>query len=132
MENLRQEKHKTLIFSRSTKILDIIQKVLGSKNFKMARIDGRVTKMSERDNIVCSFQKDPSYDVCLLTTQVGGVGLTLTAADRVVIFDPRYISFSSLTVTESGFLVGILPPIAKQLIALSELDRQGQLLSTGS
>ena len=36
------------------------------------------------------FQQDASVLVFLLTTGVGGVGLTLTAADRVIIVDPAW------------------------------------------
>ncbi|CAK8695580.1 unnamed protein product [Clavelina lepadiformis] len=53
-------------------------------------MDGLVTKTSEREKRVNKFQQDDSYHVFLLTTQVGGVGLTLTAADRVVIYDPSW------------------------------------------
>lgn len=33
------------------------------------------------------FNNDPSIDVLLLTTQVGGLGLNLTGADTVVFFE---------------------------------------------
>ena len=36
------------------------------------------------------FQTDPSIPIFLLTSQVGGLGLTLTAADRVIILDPAW------------------------------------------
>lgn len=40
--------------------------------------------------LVQKFQTRDSYPVFLLTSQVGGLGLTLTAADRVVILDPAW------------------------------------------
>lgn len=36
------------------------------------------------------FNSDPSYFCFLLTTVVGGIGLNLTGADRVVIIDPSW------------------------------------------
>lgn len=36
------------------------------------------------------FQTDERIVVFLLTSQVGGLGLTLTGADRVVIVDPNW------------------------------------------
>ncbi|XP_078482476.1 DNA excision repair protein ERCC-6-like [Ciona intestinalis] len=87
---LREEGHRTLIFSMSRKMLNIIQRILMNLKFKVMRMDGLVTKLSEREKRVKLFQEDSSYDVFLLTTQVGGVGLTLTAADRVVIYDPSW------------------------------------------
>ena len=40
--------------------------------------------------IVDRFQTNTSISVCLLTSRVGGLGLTLTGADRVVIVDPSW------------------------------------------
>lgn len=90
LENLRSEKHRTLIFSQSLKMLDIINRILINRGWNLSRLDGRITKMKDRDAIVKNFQNDESISVCLLTTQVGGVGLTLTAADRVIIYDPSW------------------------------------------
>ena len=49
------------------------------------RIDGSVATAAEREARVRRFQTDPSIPLFLLTSQVGGLGLTLTAADRVII-----------------------------------------------
>lgn len=56
----------------------------GVKSYKWLRIDGEV-KASERQETINTFNNDPTYSVFLLSTQVGGYGLNLTAADRVVI-----------------------------------------------
>lgn len=89
LEQLKREGHRTLVFSQSTRLLDIIQRILMSRNFKLARLDGNV-RMKDRDAIVDTFQNSSTIDVMLLTTGVGGVGLTLTNADRVVIYDPSW------------------------------------------
>lgn len=91
MEDLRENGHRILVFSLSTKMLDIIQKILENRSWNLARLDGRVKDMHKRDGIVRRFQKDETINACLLTSQVGGVGLTLTAADRVIIYDPRLV-----------------------------------------
>lgn len=36
------------------------------------------------------YNSDPSIFVFLLTTRVGGLGVNLTGADRVVIYDPDW------------------------------------------
>jgi hypothetical protein len=46
------------------------------------RLDGSVPA-SSRHALVTMFNNDPSIDVLLLTTQVGGLGLNLTGADTV-------------------------------------------------
>ena len=37
-----------------------------------------------------TFQRRADIPVFLLTSQVGGLGLTLTAADRVIVVDPAW------------------------------------------
>ncbi|XP_033628279.1 DNA excision repair protein ERCC-6-like [Asterias rubens] len=89
LTNLKQEGHKTLVFSKYRKMLDIIEKVLKNQNFQLERIDGKI-KLDDREKRISSFQQNSELSVFLLTTQVGGVGLTLTSADRVVIYDPSW------------------------------------------
>ena len=57
------------------------------------RLDGSISKIHEREAIIDKFAQNHTYSVFLLTTGVGGVGLTLTAADRVVIckFPGNYV-----------------------------------------
>ncbi|XP_032994140.1 DNA excision repair protein ERCC-6-like [Lacerta agilis] len=90
LERLQEEGHRTLVFSHSRKMLDIIEHILTHRCFKLMRIDGTVSHLGERKRRISVFQKSKEYSVFLLTTQVGGVGLTLTAATRVVIFDPSW------------------------------------------
>ncbi len=40
--------------------------------------------------LVSRFQTTASIPLFLLTSQVGGLGLTLTAADRVIVVDPSW------------------------------------------
>ncbi|CBY13525.1 unnamed protein product [Oikopleura dioica] len=89
LEELLAESAKILIFSNSKKILTIIEKLLSGKNIKYDRIDGTI-QPKERNNKVHRFQTDSTIKVCLLTTGVGAVGLTLTAATRVIVFDPYW------------------------------------------
>jgi len=53
------------------------------------RIDGSVA-IEERPAIIDLFQRDTKYQFFLLTTEVGGLGLNLTSANRVIIFDPDW------------------------------------------
>ena len=82
---LVEEKRKILIFSDSTKMLDMIEKVLKLNKMRFCRLDGQIRSNEQREEIVRRFQTDASLPIMLLTIQVGGVGLTLTAASRVIL-----------------------------------------------
>jgi TATA-binding protein-associated factor len=78
--------HRALVFCQMKEMLDIVQsdvlrKLLPSVQF--LRLDGSV-EANKRQAIVNQFNSDPSYDVLLLTTSVGGLGLNLTGADTVI------------------------------------------------
>lgn len=54
------------------------------------RIDGQ-TDVNARNERVQKFQTESQHYSCmLLTTRVGGYGLNLTSADRVIILDPAW------------------------------------------
>ncbi|OXB57145.1 hypothetical protein ASZ78_000546 [Callipepla squamata] len=106
LERLREEGHRTLVFSQSRKMLDIIERVLSSRRFKIMRIDGTVTHLTEREKRISAFQSNRDYSVFLLTTQVGGVGITLTAANRVVIFDPSWNPATDAQAVDRAYRIG--------------------------
>ncbi|GIY80989.1 DNA excision repair protein ERCC-6-like [Caerostris darwini] len=106
LENLKNEGHRTLVFSLSRKILDMIHRILINKNWKVMRIDGTISKIEERERRIQLFQTNTSYSVFLLTTQVGGVGITLTAADRVVIYDPSWNPATDAQAVDRVYRIG--------------------------
>eukprot|EP00741_Cyanophora_paradoxa_P008311 tig00001292_g8040.t1 len=90
LQELRAGRHRTLVFSQSRRALNLIDALLARKGFRALRVDGSVTDGRERQRRVDAFNKCADYEVFLLTTQTGGLGFTLTGADRVVIFDPSW------------------------------------------
>lgn len=81
--------HRVLIFAQTKQMLDVIQNELFNKfmpSVSFMRLDGSTEALSRHD-IVQTFNNDPSIDVLLLTTSVGGLGLTLTGADTVIFMD---------------------------------------------
>lgn len=85
---LSKKGHKTLVFSQSTRMLDILEHVL--HRFRLGRIDGS-TKGKDRQSLVDAFNdEDSDLDAMLLSTKATGLGLTLTGADRVIVFDPSW------------------------------------------
>ncbi|KAM4615834.1 DNA excision repair protein ERCC-6-like [Polymixia lowei] len=106
LEQLKQEGHRTLVFAHFRKVLDIIERVLGNRGFKTVRLDGTITQLAERERRISLFQTDKRYSVFLLTTKVGGVGITLTAANRVVIFDPSWNPATDAQAVDRAYRIG--------------------------
>ncbi|XP_041075671.1 DNA excision repair protein ERCC-6-like [Polyodon spathula] len=106
LERLRDEGNRTLVFSQSRKMLDIISRILVNRGFKLLRIDGTITDLSERQRRITLFQSSKEYSVFLLTTQVGGVGITLTSANRVVIFDPSWNPATDAQAVDRAYRIG--------------------------
>lgn len=78
--------HRALIFCQMKEMLDMVENEVLRKmlpSVQSMRLDGSV-EASKRQEIVNKFNSDPSYDVLLLTTSVGGLGLNLTGADTVI------------------------------------------------
>ncbi|CAD6261544.1 unnamed protein product [Miscanthus lutarioriparius] len=89
LRNLVGEGHRVLIFSQTRKMLNLVQEAIILEGYEFLRIDG-TTKVSERERIVKDFQEGRGAPIFLLTTQVGGLGLTLTKAARVIVVDPAW------------------------------------------
>ncbi|KAJ7915484.1 SNF2 superfamily chromatin remodeling protein [Mycena leptocephala] len=64
--------HRVLIFCQMKQMLDIIETDLFKKH---------MPAVTKRHAVVQTFNSDPSIDCLLLTTHIGGLGLTLTGAD---------------------------------------------------
>ena len=80
-----ESEEKVLIFSQFTSMLDIMQKHLEEKKIKFVRLDGQT---KNRGEVVDKFNNDDSIVVFLISLKAGGVGLNLTAASNVFIYDP--------------------------------------------
>jgi superfamily II DNA or RNA helicase len=77
--------HKVLVFSQFTSFLAIIRKWLVNRQIPFEYLDGSTKERLTRVN---NFNNSPDIPVFLLSLRAGGVGLNLTSADRVIIYDP--------------------------------------------
>ena len=79
--------HKVLIFSQFSSALDLLHDWLNYKKISLCRLDGSMGQ-EERDEQIKDFvSKDSPQQVFLLSTRAGGLGLNLSAADTVIVFD---------------------------------------------
>jgi len=87
LHKLFTDGHKVLIFSQMVRALDLLEELLKQKRYRYERLDGS-TSSSSRAHAVDRFnRKSMQRFVMLLSTRAGGLGLNLTAADIVIIFD---------------------------------------------
>lgn len=104
---LKKEGHRVLIFSQMVRMLDIVEDYLRFREFSYERIDGNIRGSVRQHSIDQFTQKSDMYAiyihvyqirfltrstlfdrfVFMLATRAGGVGINLTAADTVIIFD---------------------------------------------
>lgn len=101
--------HKTLLFTQSRQMLDILEKFISYKDPELEeltylRMDG-TTSIGARQALVDSFNNG-SYDVFLLTTRVGGLGVNLTGANRIIIFDPDWNPSTDMQARERAWRIG--------------------------
>ncbi len=80
-----EEGRKVLVYSQFTSMLKLIAKAVKKNGWKHSYLDGSTTN---REQVVNVFQEDPSISIFLISLKAGGVGLNLTAADYVFLYDP--------------------------------------------
>ncbi|KAK0464993.1 SNF2 family N-terminal domain-containing protein [Desarmillaria tabescens] len=80
---------KTVVFSQWTTMLDKIEEALESAAIRFDRLDGTM-KRDERIRAMDALKYDPACEVLLVSLKAGGVGLNLTAAQRVYLMDPYW------------------------------------------
>ncbi|KAA1069097.1 excision repair cross-complementing rodent repair deficiency complementation group [Puccinia graminis f. sp. tritici] len=83
LEQWKKAQFKVLLFSQSTKMMDILEYWLQQDFPEFVRLDGSVA-IRERFKRVDEFQTDPSKFIFLASIKAAGVGLNLTAANKVV------------------------------------------------
>jgi DNA excision repair protein ERCC-6 len=106
LELWKRQGHRTLLFSQTRQMLDILERfVRDIGGLQYRRMDGG-TNIGIRQSIVDEFNTDQSIAVFLLTTRVGGLGINLTGADRVIIFDPDWNPSTDVQARERAWRLG--------------------------
>jgi TATA-binding protein-associated factor len=105
-------------------MLDIVENVLFKKHMPSVtymRLDGG-TDANKRHAVVQTFNSDPSIDCLLLTTHVGGLGLTLTGADTVIFVEHDWNPMKDLQAMDRAHRIG-----QKKVVNVYRLITKGTL-----
>ncbi|VDN56559.1 unnamed protein product [Dracunculus medinensis] len=105
------EKHRVLIFSQMTRLLDIVQDYLNYRGFSYERLDGSV-RDKERFIAIKNFESNSSDSFCfLLSTKAGGIGLNLISADTVIFMDSDFNPQNDVQAASRCHRIGQTKPV---------------------
>jgi superfamily II DNA or RNA helicase len=84
MPELLEEGRKILVFSQFTRMIALIEDKLNQRDIAYTKLTGQTV---DRDSAIERF-KSGEVNVFLISLKAGGIGLNLTEADTVIIYDP--------------------------------------------
>ncbi|TVY36527.1 ISWI chromatin-remodeling complex ATPase [Lachnellula subtilissima] len=103
---LKKQGSRVLIFSQMSRLLDILEDYCVFREFKYCRIDGG-TAHEDRISAIDDYnKKDSEKFVFLLTTRAGGLGINLTSADIVVLYDSDWNPQADLQAMDRAHRIG--------------------------
>ncbi|KAI5606349.1 lymphoid-specific helicase, partial [Silurus asotus] len=124
LPELKKRGHKVLIFSQMTSILDILMDYCYLRGFEYSRLDGSM-KYADREENMKKFSSDPEVFLFLLSTRAGGLGINLTAADTVIIFDSDWNPQADLQAQDRCHRIGQTKPVVVyRLITVNTIDEK--------
>ncbi|XP_039222478.1 chromodomain-helicase-DNA-binding protein 1-like isoform X3 [Crotalus tigris] len=106
---LYDSKHRVLLFSQMTQMLDILQDYMDYRGYSYERLDGSV-RGEERHLAINNFGQQPIF-VFLLSTKAGGVGINLTAADTVIFVDSDFNPQNDVQAAARAHRIGQKKPV---------------------
>ncbi|KAM0232695.1 hypothetical protein ACHAP5_010642 [Fusarium lateritium] len=106
LKRLQKQGSRVLIFSQMSRLLDILEDYCVFREYKYCRIDGG-TAHEDRIAAIDEYNKPGSEKfVFLLTTRAGGLGINLTTADIVVLYDSDWNPQADLQAMDRAHRIG--------------------------
>lgn len=97
--------HRVLLFTQSRQMLEILEVFVKENGFSYLKMDGTTT-IASRQPLIAQFNQNKDIFVFILTTRVGGLGVNLTGANRVVIYDPDWNPSTDTQARERAWRIG--------------------------
>ncbi|KAI9688324.1 MAG: hypothetical protein M1820_010252 [Bogoriella megaspora] len=106
LKRMQAQGSRVLIFSQMSRLLDILEDYCVFKDYKYCRIDGS-TAHEDRIQAIDDYNKpDSEKFIFLLTTRAGGLGINLTSADIVVLYDSDWNPQADLQAQDRAHRIG--------------------------
>jgi superfamily II DNA or RNA helicase len=102
-----EEGRRILVFSQFTRMIALIENELSAKNIGYAKLTGQTRN---RDTAIELF-KSGQVNVFLISLKAGGVGLNLTEADTVIIYDPWWNPAAESQAADRAHRIGQDKPV---------------------
>lgn len=115
--DLLETQDKIIVFAHHKEVVDALMAAFGKQAVK---VDGRVTKMEDRQAAVDTFQNDPNVKVFVGSIMAAGVGLTLTASSLVVFAELDWVPGNITQAEDRAHRIGQLNQVLIQHILLDE------------
>lgn len=122
LEQVVEEGRKALVYSQFTSLLSLVGKQLRERNIPYAYLDGSTTN---REEIVNRFQEDAALPLFLISLKAGGVGLNLTSADYVFLYDPWWNEAAENQAIDRAHRIGRKETvIAKRYVTVESVEEK--------
>lgn len=106
LKRLKNQGSRVLIFSQMSRLLDILEDYSVMRGYQYCRIDGS-TAHEDRIAAIDDYNKEGSEKfLFLLTTRAGGLGINLTSADIVILFDSDWNPQADLQAMDRAHRIG--------------------------
>ena len=123
LDELRQGRHKVLVFSQFVRHLRLIEEHLTEAGVPYQYLDGS-TPAKARAERIAAFQAGQG-DAFLISLKAGGVGLNLTAADYVIHMDPWWNPAAEDQASDRAHRIGQSRPVTiYRLVTKGTIEEQ--------
>ncbi|KAL9637678.1 MAG: hypothetical protein Q9164_002052 [Protoblastenia rupestris] len=103
--------HKIILFSQFSKQLDILEEWASTlRGWPVCRIDGSISA-DDRQGAIEAFNTRKDHQLFLLSTRAGGLGINLTAADTVILYDSDWNPQQDLQAQDRAHRIGQTRPV---------------------
>ena len=121
LASIVSENRKVLVFSQFTQALNVIQEAIKAQGWPTLRLDG---KTRNREEVVRQFQEE-EIPIFLISLKAGGVGLNLTCADHVLLFDPWWNEAVEQQAIDRAHRIGRHDPVfAKRYVTRESIEEK--------